>query len=162
MDNSTSLRPLKDKISEERLLQLHPKAQPIFRAFLNECEEDPDTCLRITQGYRSFQEQQHLYNQGRSEPGTIVTNAQAGQSYHNYGLAIDLVEMDGPTNNVCDWKFDMGKLQGIAVKHQINWGGNFRAILDKPHFEISFGHTWQALLSLHNAGRVDEKWYVLI
>ena len=43
----------------------------------------------ITHGYRSSEEQDALFNQGRSSAGNIVTNARGGESYHNYGLAID-------------------------------------------------------------------------
>jgi peptidoglycan L-alanyl-D-glutamate endopeptidase CwlK len=45
----------------------------------------------LTSGYRSKKEQNELYAQGRSKPGQVVTNAKAGQSYHNYGLAVDFV-----------------------------------------------------------------------
>ncbi|MNC30597.1 Peptidoglycan L-alanyl-D-glutamate endopeptidase CwlK precursor [compost metagenome] len=38
----------------------------------------------ITQGYRSKAEQDGLYAQGRTKPGSIVTNARGGYSYHNY------------------------------------------------------------------------------
>jgi hypothetical protein len=40
-------------------------------------------------GLRSMEEQTKLYDQGRKTPGAIVTNARAGSSFHNYGLATD-------------------------------------------------------------------------
>ena len=46
--------------------------------------------LEITSGYRSFAEQQALYNQGRDgKGGKIVTYAKPGQSKHNTGQAFD-------------------------------------------------------------------------
>ena len=47
-----------------------------------------------TSGMRTWEEQQKLYNQGRTAESKakgekIVTNAKPGSSYHNYGLAID-------------------------------------------------------------------------
>ncbi len=40
-------------------------------------------------GYRSFDEQTALYLQGRQTSGQIVTQARAGYSAHNFGVAID-------------------------------------------------------------------------
>ena len=150
-------------ISGPRLAKLHPKARAVFQAFIEDVEaHDSETCMRIMQGLRTFPEQQALYAQGRTATGAIVTNSQAGQSYHNYGLAIDLVEMDGANNNVCDWKFDMATIAAIAKKHGLTWGGDFKSIKDKPHFEVSFGYSWQQLKALHDAGKVDKDGYVII
>ncbi|MFB4163977.1 M15 family metallopeptidase [Alteribacillus sp. JSM 102045] len=43
----------------------------------------------MTDEYRFVEEQNNLFAQGRSEHGNVVTNAEGGESYHNYGLAID-------------------------------------------------------------------------
>lgn len=45
--------------------------------------------------YRSPEEQNGLYEQGRTTPGNIVTNARGGQSYHNFHCAFDWVPMVG-------------------------------------------------------------------
>jgi hypothetical protein len=50
--------------------------------------------IRITQGLRTTYEQQSLYQQGRTTPGKIVTYAKGGESWHNYGLAVDFVPME--------------------------------------------------------------------
>lgn len=42
-------------------------------------------------GFRSFEEQAALFSQGRTKAGRIVTKAKPGESYHNYGLAMDWV-----------------------------------------------------------------------
>jgi peptidoglycan hydrolase-like protein with peptidoglycan-binding domain/LysM repeat protein len=44
----------------------------------------------ITDGLRTFAEQDAIFAQGRTTPGKIVTNARGGESNHNYGLAVDL------------------------------------------------------------------------
>jgi len=133
---------MRDKLSEQRLQKLHPKVRATFKAFIEDCEGlDTNTVLRITAGLRTDKEQDALYAQGRTTPGPKVTNAKAGQSYHNYGLAIDLVELDGEKNEIADWKFDMATLKPIADRHGIVWGGTFRSIKDKPHFQIDLGYT---------------------
>ncbi len=40
-------------------------------------------------GFRTYAEQGTLYAQGRAVPGTIVTKARAGESPHNFGIAVD-------------------------------------------------------------------------
>ena len=45
----------------------------------------------ITDGFRSSEEQDRLYNQGRTVEGNIVTYAKGGESYHNYGLLLILL-----------------------------------------------------------------------
>lgn len=85
--------------------------------------------IRITDAYRSFSEQDELYKQGRSKAGKIVTNAKGGYSYHNFGLAIDVVEIKDKKVN-----YDMSvtrKIAPIAKKHGLGWGeiGNHLKII---------------------------------
>lgn len=55
--------------------------------------------IEIFETYRTPNRQQELYDQGRTKPGPIVTNAQAGYSWHNYGIAVDVVmRVDGKFN----------------------------------------------------------------
>ncbi|WCN37424.1 M15 family metallopeptidase [Aneurinibacillus uraniidurans] len=103
----------------------------------------------IAQGYRSIAEQNDLYAQGRTKPGKIVTNARGGQSYHNYGLAIDfaLYTKDGKDvtwdDSSAEWKqvVQVFKSKGFA------WGGDFRTFKDTPHFEMTFGYRYSQLQS---------------
>jgi peptidoglycan L-alanyl-D-glutamate endopeptidase CwlK len=84
---------MKDEKTLERIKLLHPKLR-------DEAIEMYDEIIAALTGFaacrfaytlRTFAEQDGLYAQGRSKPGAIVTNAKGGQSYHNYGLAIDIV-----------------------------------------------------------------------
>ena len=56
---------------------------------------------------RTLKEQDDIYAQGHTKKGEIVTDAKAGQSYHNYGLAVDIVmllDKDGNgTYETADW-----------------------------------------------------------
>jgi peptidoglycan L-alanyl-D-glutamate endopeptidase CwlK len=47
----------------------------------------------VFEGYRSVERQLYLYAQGRTRPGSIVTNAQSPH-FHGVGLAVDVVWMD--------------------------------------------------------------------
>ncbi|EGG36397.1 MULTISPECIES: M15 family metallopeptidase [Paenibacillus] len=101
----------------------------------------------ITDGYRSHEEQTRIYNQGRSTEGNIVTNAKAGESLHNYGLAIDFalrlkdgsviwdMEYDGNGNGKADWM----EVVEIAKDLGFQWGGDWANFPDYPHLQIDFG-----------------------
>ncbi len=151
---------MKDPISAKRCEQLHPKAKNVFKAFIEECETTLGISLRVVQGLRTIAEQDALYAKGRTTPGPIVTNAKGGTSYHNYGLAVDLVLLKA--DGTVDWGYDMSKLVPIATKHGLYWGGNFKTIVDKPHFELTFGKKPSELLAMRNAGKADANGYVLV
>lgn len=137
---------MKDKISIERIEQLHPICKGLFIAMIDEAETTLNITLRVTHAYRSIEQQNALYAQGRTTPGNVVTNAKGGSSYHNYGLAVDLAQL--LPNGTINWNFDYSKLYPIALKYGIEWGGKFRTIVDKPHFQRTMGRTTSQLAQL--------------
>lgn len=161
-----------DIISVRRLQQLHPKLrdEAIGLFAEAECALSGRAKPRVTFGLRTFQEQQALYEQGRSKPGPIVTNAKPGSSFHNYGLAIDFaLIIDGQTaswndlkdydgDRVADWM----EVVNIFKAHGWEWGGDWKSIIDKPHLQKTFGLTWRQLLDRHNLGTIDKNGYVII
>lgn len=107
--------------------------------------------LRVTQAFRSSQEQAALYAKGRTVPGpgytaqrpmgSIVTKAPPGFSWHEYRRAFDVAVMvDGhPT-----WPNDRGLWEEIGEMGEacgLEWGGRFKTILDLPHFQDRAGMT---------------------
>jgi peptidoglycan L-alanyl-D-glutamate endopeptidase CwlK len=108
---------------------------------------------RLAYTLRTNKEQDELYQIGRTKPGKKVTNAKGGQSYHNYGLAFDLVLIiDGKT---ASWDtltdFDGDKISDwmecvrIAEKWGFDWGGLWKFV-DAPHFQKTFGKSIHDLL----------------
>jgi len=91
--------------------------------------------VQIVSGMRSFEQQQALYDKGRTKPGTIVTNAKAGSSWHNYGLAFDFVPAEG--YNSKNWD----KLGAIGKRNGLEWGGDWTSFKDRPHFQNRLGLT---------------------
>ncbi|SDL03715.1 peptidoglycan L-alanyl-D-glutamate endopeptidase CwlK [Paenibacillus sp. ov031] len=101
----------------------------------------------ITHDFRSINEQDALYNQGRSLSGNIVTNAKGGESYHNYGLAIDFalrtpegdvvwdMERDDNGNGKPDWL----EVVELAKELGFTWGGDWDNFPDYPHLQMDFG-----------------------
>jgi peptidoglycan L-alanyl-D-glutamate endopeptidase CwlK len=103
----------------------------------------------ITDGFRSPEDQDRLYEQGRTIEGDVVTNAKGGESYHNYGLAIDFAlktpsgdiiwdrQYDGNKNRVADWS----EVVKIAKNLGFEWGGDWAQFKDYPHLQMDFGLT---------------------
>jgi peptidoglycan L-alanyl-D-glutamate endopeptidase CwlK len=169
---------MRDAISMNRALQLHPKVQQEVIDTINEIEAKlpVNAKIRIVQGIRTKDEQDALYAQGRTKPGNIVTNAKFGQSFHSYGLAIDFAIMYDKDNNGSfetlswDTNYDFDKdgvkdwqevVQAFEKKKWF-WGGRFKSIPDNPHLERTFGYTWRQLLDKYNNKQVDKNGYVLI
>ncbi|SET62301.1 M15 family metallopeptidase [Paenibacillus sp. NFR01] len=104
--------------------------------------------IMITQGLRTIAEQNALYAQGRTKKGPIVTNARGGESYHNYGLAIDFALLlpdgtnlswdtsrDGDRDKTADWQ----EVAYEAKQLGFEWGGDWTSFKDYSHLENNFG-----------------------
>ena len=155
-----------DLITLNRIQTAHPK----LRAELNQIYNE--ICIALTGRamcrfafvLRTFAEQTALFNKKPK-----VTNAKAGQSYHNYGLAVDIVLIiDGKEVSYDRLKdYDGGKMAdwleivSIFKKHGWEWGGDWDSLKDYPHFQKTFGMNWRKLLDLYNSGKKDKNNYVL-
>lgn len=134
-----------DKVTLQRIEKLHPLVREEVKQIIKDCDEalSGRAKVRITQGLRSFEEQEKLYAIGRITSGKKVTNAKAGQSIHNYGLAVDICMMiDGKTaswDTAKDWDNDQVadwyECVKIFAKYGWDWGGNWKTFKDLPHFE---------------------------
>ncbi len=126
----------RDAASNRKIWSLDPDGSDpsikldVVTAF-NNAEANGDGPLRIAQGYRTNAEQDALYAQGRTTPGSIVTWARGGESIHNQGLAIDIFRIDGGSlYSVSPATVNIFKQQGFT------WGGDWKAPkTDKPHFQ---------------------------
>lgn len=104
----------------------------------------------ITEGLRTFERSADLYAQGRTNPGQIVTNAKAGQSWHNYGLAFDFaIQRNGKFDWTVghDWMVCVNIFKGAGFA----WGGDWQSLKDYPHFEMRFGLTTKMALARYEA-----------
>lgn len=156
---------MRDSISINRAFLLHPSLRAEVMALIDKAElKLPGVAIRIVQGLRTFEEQNKLYAQGRTLPGPRVTNSKGGQSYHNYGLAIDFAllydtEKNG-TYEFLSWdtlkdfdkdgEADWMEVVEIFEEAGYIWGGRFSTLKDNPHFEKAFGFNWRKLLEKYN------------
>lgn len=157
--------PVHDVDTVLKVRKLYPKIQEQVFKFSTEAKKldvFPFSTLR------TFEQQQIEYNKGRDakgkiiDPTKIVTDAKPGYSYHNYGLAIDMV-FGGPgkwTWNSKRW----AELGILGKKFGFEWGGNWIKPypIDKPHFQIVFNQSVQALLKLYKANKkLEDVWTFL-
>ena len=144
-----------DKVSIERIEKLHPSVRNEVTKIVDECDKalSGRAKIRITQGLRTFAEQNDLYAQGRTKPGNRVTNAKGGQSIHNYGFAVDIcLIIDDKTaswDTAKDWdgdkQSDWMEVVVIFKKNGWNWGGDWRTLKDMPHFDKKGFSDWKVL-----------------
>lgn len=113
---------------------------PSIRVLADELLRRSPDALVITDGFRSRDEQDRLYKQGRETPGPIVTNAKPGYSWHNYGLAFDVALLkDGKRT----WPEDRSlweRVGALGTSLGLKWGGSFG---DLPHFEYHPGLSFE-------------------
>lgn len=94
--------------------------------------------FNVTSTYRTIEDQDVLYKQGRENGGNIVTNAKGGQSYHNWRVAYDVVPILNGKNT-----YDEAVLRAIGyfgTQVGLEWGGDFKTFPDLPHFQLSLGY----------------------
>jgi hypothetical protein len=117
---------------------LDERLQPLAIRFLQLAAEQ-GIPLVLTQGYRSTEEQNRLYEQGRTTPGDVVTHVRGGKSKHNFGLAFDVAPVNDKgqpyyPNDEQLWQ----RIGQIGESLGLRWGGNWPAAYkDRPHFELS-------------------------
>lgn len=168
---------MKDQKTIERIAMLHPKLRDEVLALYDNIVSalTGKAICRFSYTLRTFAEQDALYAQGRTKSGSIVTKAKGGQSYHNYGLAVDivlLIDKDGngtyeeaswdekgdyDNDRISDWM----EIVAIFKRYGWEWGGDWK-FSDTPHFQKTFGKSIVELQQLHQNGKVDKNGFVLI
>ena len=157
-----------DKVTIDKIALLHPKLREEGMSIHTEINErlNGRVIFRFTHSLRTFAEQDAIYAQGRTKPGPIVSYSKGGQSFHNFGLAVDgalLIDNDGNgTYEKASWDFfkdeDNDKIKDFEeidfVFKSYGWSGLYKADgkrWDFPHFQKNFGYPVQQLLAMFNA-----------
>ncbi len=124
---------LVDSRSEKTIATLLPEVQPIARALVQKAQGIGIT-IKIISGLRTYAEQNALYAQGRTADGHIVTNARGGYSNHNFGIAFDVGVFEGSKYLPESSKYKA--VGALGVDLGLEWGGNWKTIVDQPHFQL--------------------------
>lgn len=146
-----------DARSETALATVNPALADKVRAAAATLEAN-GTYLLVVSGLRTAAEQNALYAQGRTAPGHIVTNAKAGQSMHNYGLAVDVVPYLSGQSGALNWQPSTPQFQAMvaALKAQaLAWGGDWVTFKDEDHFQMSNVPTNPSTAMMNDYGAGD-------
>jgi peptidoglycan L-alanyl-D-glutamate endopeptidase CwlK len=124
-----------DPRSEQNISTLHPTAQAAARRLLANLRA-AGIEAKVISGTRTYEEQETLFRQGRTDPGKIVTNARGGHSNHNFGIAWDIgiFKAGQYSRDVRDYE--------DAARHipaGVEWGGAWKKFPDPPHYQLAVG-----------------------
>lgn len=137
-------------VNSRQISDLHPKVQTLCKRFIEMCKTKGIDVI-ITSTYRDFASQDALFAQGRTKPGKKVTNARAGQSYHNFRCAFDFVPI---VNGKAVWN-DTGlftQCGEIAELVGLEWAGRWTRFKEMAHCQYTGGLT---LKDLQEGKKID-------
>jgi peptidoglycan LD-endopeptidase CwlK len=132
--------------SQDRLKLVYPKlATKIYQ--LSTLLALEDIYITVAQGLRAGDYQHSLWLKGRNPDGSyidpihhkgVVTNADAGHSWHEMGVAVDcdILNKDGSI----DWNAEhptWKRMEALGVSLGLTSGANWIRIVDAPHFQIT-------------------------
>lgn len=126
-------------INSRSLSDLHPRVASMCREFIAKCADNKIDVL-ITSTYRDNASQSALYAQGRTAPGRKVTNAKAGQSWHNWRCAFDFVPI---VNGKAQWAdtVTFSQCGVIAESVGLEWAGRWKSMKELAHCQFTGGLT---------------------
>ena len=135
----------------ETSLKMLKGVHPNLVNFMTELIKISPWNFKITAGIRTAEEQNRLYQKGRTAPGAKVTNVDGHKLKSNHqikfdglGYAADIgVIVNGEYKGA--WKdfhyyqdiYNTAKNAGLLEKYGIEWGGNcWKSFKDAPHWQI--------------------------
>jgi peptidoglycan L-alanyl-D-glutamate endopeptidase CwlK len=132
------------KPTSNSISSLSPHVGQLVQKFLDLTKAN-NLDVRIISAFRSWNDSDKLYAQGRTAPGEIASNARGGESYHNWGLAFDAAPFE---NGVISSDIEKFKAMGrLGQQAGLEWGGSFKDLVDYPHFQYTSGLSTADLLN---------------
>ena len=125
---------------------LRPDVEANCRKWLERCKAVGLNVL-ITNTVRDKEYQEYLYAQGRTRPGSIVTNGRTPTFHSNkVGCAFDFCK------NVKGHEYDdtefFRKAAMIAKEMGFSWGGDWKSFPDMPHIQWDNQGAWSSNMIL--------------
>jgi peptidoglycan L-alanyl-D-glutamate endopeptidase CwlK len=127
-------------INSRDLNELLPEVKRRVENFIEACKANGIDLL-VTSTYRDNESQAALYAQGRTAAGKIVTNARAGDSFHNYRCAVDVVPL---VSGKPDWDGShpvWAEVGRLGQENGLEWAGNWEHFKELAHFQYTDGLT---------------------
>jgi hypothetical protein len=146
-----SVPPVSRPAPGDHLSRVSPALATKGRELIQRCQQE-GIAIRVSQALRTWAEQDALYHSGRTAPGEIRTNARGGESFHNFGMAFDIVILESG-RVTWDRRHPGWRIAGeIGTSLGLLWGGTWKSIKDLPHFEIRGQLTLQECRALYPTG----------
>jgi peptidoglycan L-alanyl-D-glutamate endopeptidase CwlK len=127
-------------INSRDLNELLPEVKRRVENFIEACKTNGIDLL-VTSTYRDNESQAALYAQGRTAAGKIVTNARAGDSFHNHRCAVDVVPL---VSGKPDWDGShpvWAEVGRLGQENGLEWAGNWVHFKELAHFQYTGGLT---------------------
>ena len=128
----------------------HPRLIELSKKLVSACKGQ-GLMIGIGECYRTVEEQDKLYAKGRTIAGAIVTNAKGNtySSHHQWGTAFDIYRNDGK-GAYNDYDGFFAKVGKIGKSIGLEWGGDWKSPVDKPHFQLpDWGSTTTKLKKMY-------------
>ena len=109
------------------ITKLHPFLQMLAAQLVKECHKQ-GLNVKVTDCVRSKAEQEDCNRRGTSSVRYPYT-------YHAWGLAFDVCQNDPNNAFPSDNKW-WAKVGAIGKKLGLEWGGDWRSPVDRPHFQL--------------------------
>ena len=107
------------------------------RRWLTRCQ-NAGLAVLVTNTVRDAEYQSWLYEQGRTRPGSIVTNGKVPTFHHvDAGLAFDFCE-NAKGQEYSDPDF-FEAAAALAKEMGFSWGGDWTSFVDRPHIQWDAG-----------------------
>lgn len=118
-------------INSRKISDLHPYVAGLCIKLIELCKKEGINII-VTSTLRDSEYQKYLF---KNVPGSTNTPLVGP---HGFGLAFDVVPVvNGKAiwNNNTWWK----KIGSIGKSLSLEWGGDWKSIIDKPHFQYTQG-----------------------
>jgi uncharacterized protein YcbK (DUF882 family) len=137
--------------NNEKIKELHPTFAIKIARYIKQLEKDGHS-VEITSGFRDVEKQSELYANGD-------TDTLPGNSFHNYGLAVDLnIDSAKMGTGKAGWE----KFASIGkVAYNMRWGGDFNDY-DPVHFDEGNKYSTEELKTMLENKEVVNSKYVKI
>lgn len=116
--------------NSKNISDLHPYVTGLCNKLIELCKREGINII-VTSTLRDTEYQRHLYE---NVPGSTNTPLVGP---HGFGLAFDVALI---INGKADWKSSLwNKIGQLGKSLGLEWGGDWKSIIDKPHFQYTQG-----------------------
>ena len=128
-----------DPRTNQRIATLDRRLRSPAIDFVNSVYSNLGIHLRVTWAFRSFKEQEDMWLSSRNgNSGPWLTDARGGRSFHQYGLAFDVLRITrGKIDEDAPWQ----EIGAIGESYGFEWSGGWPDSVDLGHFQMKLGNS---------------------